>query len=90
MYNKEYEQLKVVAVLLFNSKMEQEGINLRYVDDGSDGDIKSYKLILDNRFIDKVWDNPVNLSLEGELEIREFFACKGVKFLFSNTVRVIS
>ena len=90
MKNKQYEQLKEAVVLLFNNKMEDEGVNLRYVKSGVDGNIQSYKLIIQNRFMDNRYDTNISLSKEGEKEIREFFENIGVKFTFSNTVRSIS
>ena len=89
--NKEYEKLKESVVEEFNNNMKKEGGNIRYIQNNSltnelDQD---YKIIIQNRFIDNKYDYVINLSEEGEKEIREFFESRGVRFQFSNPVRSI-
>ena len=87
--NKQYEQLKKDMVELFNFKMKEEGCNIKYVEAMNDLGVQIYKIIIENRFIDNTYDSTINLTKEGEKEIREFFETRGVKFQFSNTVRNI-
>ena len=89
--NKEYEKLKESVVEEFNNKMKKEGCNIRYVKSNSVTNEldQDYKIIIQNRFMDNKYDYVINLSEEGEKEIREFFESRGVRFQFSNTVRSI-
>ena len=82
--NKEYEKLKESVVEEFNNKMKKEGCNIRYVKSNSVTNEldQDYKIIIQNRFMDNKYDYVINLSEEGEKEIREFFESRGVRFHF--------
>lgn len=74
-----------------NLKLKDEGTCLRYVETHNDGEIITYELQVNDKYIDyNGYGMNLNISKEFESMVRYFFKCYGVEYTgYSNTVATL-
>ena len=78
-----------IMVEHFNLKLKEENSCVRYVEDFRDGNTISYKITIDDKYVDNQY-MAVNITEEFEEIVRMFFKGYGVENTgFSNTVKTI-
>ena len=83
------KKLQSKMVEHFNLKMKEENSCVRYVEDFRDGNTISYKIIIEDKYVDNKY-MPVNITKEFEEMVRVFFKEYGVEDTgFSNTINTI-
>jgi hypothetical protein len=86
----ENNKLRPVMVEHLNLKLEKEGSCLRYVEKLRDGNIVTYELITEDKYISLKYGCGVNVTDEFETMVRNFFKSYGVASTgFSNTVKTL-
>lgn len=78
-----------IMVEHLNLKLKEEGSCLRYVVSFKDGSVTSYRVIVEDKYVDNTYSN-VNVTKDFEDMVRKFFKGYDVENTgFSNTVSVL-
>jgi hypothetical protein len=86
----ENNKLRPVMVEHLNLKLEKEGSCLRYIEKFRDGNVSTYELITEDKYISLKYGCAVNVTDEFETMVRDFFNSYDVINIgFSNTVKTL-
>lgn len=74
----------------FNLVLQLEGSCLRYEKDSSDGEITTYNLVVNDKYINNCYKTILNVTTEFENKVRSFFKEYGIENIgYTNTVLII-